>query len=216
MGVFSGRFSQKPKSLIRLSNTDASACICRRIIQMRIGLRRLMAVGASAAMNIRPRPTQAARADTCRNFIVAKEATVHKRSAAARSPTSYPPGCERVFDRVRDGHRVRTQCYSFLKKPSSGREWLMPSREASRSDSFAISNWISPASGAALSRKCWSMREHALCILCVVATTIAHRAMYDSRMYVLRQRLLSREYIVFLIKIIKNSTIVIKSENLSV
>lgn len=43
-----------------------------------------MAVGVSAAMNIRPRPTQAARADTCRNFIVGKEATVHKRSAALR------------------------------------------------------------------------------------------------------------------------------------
>jgi len=53
-----------------------------------------MAVGVSAAMNIRPRPTHAASADTCRNFIVGKEATVHKRPLCTLLPTSYAPGCE--------------------------------------------------------------------------------------------------------------------------
>lgn len=65
---------------------------------------RLMAVGVSAAMNIRPRPTQAARADTCRNFIVGKEATVHKRSAAVHSLADLVRTWLRTFDRVHDGH----------------------------------------------------------------------------------------------------------------
>lgn len=66
---------------------------------------RLMAVGVSAAMNIRPRPTQTAIADTCRNFIVGKEATVHKRSAAVHSLAGLVRTWLRTFGRVHDGHR---------------------------------------------------------------------------------------------------------------
>jgi len=58
---------------------------------------RLMAVGVSAAMNIRPRPTQAARADTCRNFIVGKEGTVHKRLAAVHSLADFVRTWLRTF-----------------------------------------------------------------------------------------------------------------------
>jgi len=70
----------------------ASACMQTRHTNAHRATR-LMAAGASAAMNIRPRPTQAARADTCRNFIVGKEATAHKRSlrsAPRSSPSRHP------------------------------------------------------------------------------------------------------------------------------
>lgn len=91
---------------------------------------------------------------TCRNFIVEKK-TVHKRSAAVR------------IGLVRNWLQMcaRRSPYSFLKKPSNGKGWLMPGREAS-GDQIHLQFPIEfHRRSKQLSRKCWSMRRHVLCML---------------------------------------------------
>jgi len=95
------------------------------------------------------------RADTLAAILSSGKKTVHKRSAAARI------GLVRIWLQT----CARRSPYSFLKKPSSGRGWLMPGREAS-GDRIHLQFPIEfHRRSKRLSRKCWSMRRHVLCIL---------------------------------------------------
>lgn len=117
---------------------------------------RLIVVGANAALNIRP--TQAARANICCNFIVGKEATVHKRSVVARSLADLVPRTHLVanVDRMCDGHVTR-----YLQKSRNEKGWLMSGRETSK-DQIHLQFPIE--FHRRFSQKCWWMCEYTLCI----------------------------------------------------
>lgn len=115
---------------------------------------RLMAV---AARNIWPRPTQGAR-----------EERTHLPQFYRRERRPYindQPLPRIGLVRTWLETCARRSPYSFLKKPSNGRGWLMPGREVS-GDRIHLQFPIEfQRRSKRLSRKCWSMRRYVLCIL---------------------------------------------------
>lgn len=101
-------------------------------------------------------PTQAAKEErTHLPQFYRRERRPYINDQPLRASVSYASGCK----------RARRSLYSFLKKPSSGRGWLMSGREAS-GDRIHLQFPIEfHRRSKRLSWKCWTMRWHVLCIL---------------------------------------------------